>query len=119
MNSLNNATRPLTRSARAWFPAKWFMAILMLLTVGCASVGYDFPENHVSEINIGTSTKKDISSAFGTPWRVGVENGQDTWTYGRYRYRLIGQASTKDLVIRFNKKGVVTSYVFNTTDHSE
>lgn len=94
------------------------MALLLLL-MGCASVGYEFPDDQVSEIRIGKTTKKDIRVIFGAPWRVGLESGQDTWTYGRYRYRLMGETSTKDLVIRFAANGVVSSYVFNTTDHAE
>ena len=37
------------------------------------------------------------------------------WTYGRYTYRLIGETDTKDLVIKFNNEGKVSSYTFNTT----
>ena len=58
-------------------------------------------------------------SVFGEPWRVGIEDGQRTWTYGKYRYRLFGQASTQDLVVRFDGQGRVVSYTFNTTEHDQ
>jgi outer membrane protein assembly factor BamE (lipoprotein component of BamABCDE complex) len=90
----------------------------LIMLLGCASVGKEFPDAQIGDIQIGKTTKTDIQNLFGSPWRVGVENGEESWTYGRYRYKLIGKASTKDLVIRFDKKNVVTSYVFNTTDHS-
>jgi hypothetical protein len=56
---------------------------------------------------------------FGSPWRVGIEDGRRTWTYGKYRYRLFSETSTQDLVVRFDDKGIVVSYTFNTTEHKE
>ena len=53
---------------------------------------------------------------FGDPWRTGIEDGKRTWSYGRYRYSLFDDAETTDLVVRFNKDGTVSSYVFNTTE---
>lgn len=85
----------------------------------CATVGRDFPDSKVSEIRIGVTTQEQIRAMFGPPWRVGVEDGQATWTYGKYRYRLFGEANTKDLIIRFDDRLVVASYSFNTTDHDE
>ncbi len=55
----------------------------------------------------------------GPPWRVGVEDGRRTWTYGRDRYRRFGRARTEDLVLRFDDGGKVVSYTFNTTGHDE
>ena len=51
----------------------------------------------------------------GEPFRVGVDAGQATWTYGYYRYRLFGPTHTKDLVLYFNKNGTVSSFTFNTS----
>lgn len=98
-------------------------ALLALLTLpvvsGCANVGREFPTDEVSSIKIGTTTMEEIRNRFGAPWRVGVENGQKTWTYGKYRYSLFGDAQTTDLVIRFDGKGVVQTYNYNTTDHQQ
>jgi hypothetical protein len=82
-------------------------------------VGHDFPVAYVSSIEKGTTTQADIKNRFGEPWRVGVEDGQTTWTYGKYKYRLFGQPSTTDLVVRFNTSGVVASYSFSTTEYDE
>lgn len=92
---------------------------LMLFIASCVTVGHDFPSSRVSEIQIHQTTRDAIRSMFGPPWRVGIEDGQQTWTYGRYHYRLIGATTTKDLVVRFDKQGVVVSYSFNTTEHQE
>jgi len=93
--------------------------ILMLLSAGCATVGRDFPAERVSEIQIGKTTQNEIRAMFGSPWRVGIEDGQRTWTYGKYRYKAFSQTSTQDLVVRFDERNVVSSYTFNTTDHPE
>lgn len=95
------------------------LLLILLVGLGCATVGREFPVERIGEIRIGETTQDEISAMFGSPWRIGLEDGQRTWTYGRYRYRLFGQASTEDLVIRFDDSGVVTSYSFNTTEHGE
>lgn len=106
------------RSEILW--ASFFGFVFVLLCVSsCATIGRDFPESQVSEIRIGETTQAQIRDMFGSPWRVGIEDGQPTWTYGKYRYRLFGHANTKDLVIRFDEKDVVVSYSFNTTEHEE
>ncbi|MBU0909342.1 MAG: outer membrane protein assembly factor BamE [Proteobacteria bacterium] len=88
----------------------------MLFLSGCATVGRDFPTYQVPRIKIGETTQTDIRSMFGPPWRVGVEDGTKTWTYGKYRYGLLTDSSTQDLVVRFNDNGIVTSYTYNTTE---
>ncbi|RJP94677.1 MAG: outer membrane protein assembly factor BamE [Desulfobacteraceae bacterium] len=95
-----------------------FLAVILVAT-GCANMGRDFADRRVLDIQIGKTTQDDLRDMFGSPWRVGIEDGKTTWTYGRYQYRLIGDSKTKDLVIHFNKDNIVSSYVFNTTDHQE
>ena len=92
---------------------------ILLLTSGCASIGKDFPVTDVERIEIGKTTQKQVSELFGSPWRTGLESGQKTWTYGSYSYGLFQDKKAKDLVIRFDKSNVVTSYTFSTTDHDE
>lgn len=87
-----------------------------LLTSSCAVVGKDFPVDPVTQIKIGETTKVEVSRWFGTPWRTGWEDGQKTWTYGFYRYTLFGTKEMRDLVIRYDERGVVKSYTFSTTD---
>jgi hypothetical protein len=88
---------------------------LILLLAGCASVGQKFNVSGVSQISIGQTTKGDVMTLFGSPWRTGVEDGRETWTYGYYRYSLLSDAKTRDLVLRFDASGKVASYTFNST----
>jgi len=112
--SLNCPVRPMVFFCRMIS----FLAVILVAT-GCANMGRDFADRRVLDIQIGKTTQDDLRDMFGSPWRVGIEDGKTTWTYGRYQYRLIGDSKTKDLVIHFNKDNIVSSYVFNTTDHQE
>lgn len=100
---------------------RWSLAALAVaaLLSGCANVGREFAAGRVGEIEIGKTTREEVRQLFGAPWRVGSEDGRQTWSYGRYQYRLIGENDSQDLVIRFNKDGTVGSYTFNTTRHQE
>ena len=89
------------------------------LSSGCATVGWEFPVASVDSIVIGKTTRDDIQRLFGNPWRVGVEDGNETWTYGHYRYKLFGQAKSRDLLVRFDANHVVRSYTFNTTEKDD
>lgn len=86
------------------------------LVAGCATIGQEFNVAAVDQIVIGETTRTDIEQLFGPPWRVGVEDGHPTWTYGHYKYKLFGRAKTRDLVIRFDERNVVRSYTFNSTE---
>lgn len=96
------------------------VVVVALLTFsGCAKVGHEFNAQHVNELKIGQTTKSDVKNMFGEPWRIGNENGVTMWTYGKYTYYLIGEADTKDLVIKFNDDNTVRSYTFNKTLNEE
>ena len=92
-----------------------FALILCLGVFGCLSVGREFPVEPVRKIETGTTTQEEVRQMFGEPWRTGIDDGQRTWTYGRYRYSLFADAATRDLVVRFDARGVVESYTFNST----
>lgn len=93
--------------------------VILLIFSGCATIGSDFPSDNVCLIQTGITTKEEIQKIFGKPWRTGMENGKKTWTYGFYKYRSIGESSTKDLFIKFSADGKVFSYSFNTTEQEE
>ncbi len=93
--------------------------LAIFLIMGCAAVGKDFPVEKVSGIQVGKTTQQEILLQFGSPWRVGIEDGRTTWTYGKYKYRLIGDTDTTDLVIRFDSQNIVASYSFSTTEHMQ
>jgi hypothetical protein len=95
------------------------LAALALTASACVTVGREFPVDPVTQIQIGTTTQADVQRMFGEPWRVGIEDGQRTWTYGLYRYSVFAPANTRDLKIRFDQTGKVASYTFDSTDRSD
>jgi outer membrane protein assembly factor BamE (lipoprotein component of BamABCDE complex) len=95
---------------RAMFTA-W---LILFCLSGCMTVGANFPSEDFSWIIKNKTSRGDVHRILGEPFRVGVDAGQVTWTYGYYRYRLFGTTCTKDLVIYFNKDKSVSSYTFNT-----
>ena len=92
---------------------------LVFLFSACATIGRDFNASKVDDIKIGKTTQAEIQNMFGRPWRVGIEDGKLTWTYGSYHYSAFSEARTKDLVVRFDANNIVVSYTFNTTDTAE
>lgn len=91
------------------------LLLIVLVLAGCLSVGREFPTEPVTSLRIGETTQDEVRAAFGTPWRTGIEDGDRTWTYGRYRYALLGPGHTRDLVLRFDASGVLLSYTYNST----
>ncbi|MBU0681616.1 MAG: outer membrane protein assembly factor BamE [Proteobacteria bacterium] len=91
------------------------IALTALILAGCATVGQVFPDAAVKDIVIGQTTKTTIEKMFGQPWRTGLENGTETWTYGHYRYSVFKKTQSRDLVVRFNKNGLVESYAYSAT----
>lgn len=93
------------------------LALLHLIVLnGCATVGHDFPESQVAAIKTGKTTMAEIRMMFGDPWRTGIEDGQRTWTYGRYHYTVTGRKDARDLVVRFDDRDTVASYSYNATE---
>lgn len=95
-----------------WIPG----FLLAALASGCFSVGAPFATDRVAQIRVGATTRDQVQREFGRPWRTGLEDGDETWTYGRYLYALGAAARTADLKIRFDHNGVVSSYTFSTTN---
>lgn len=89
------------------------------LIVGCATIGRNFDATQVKSISLGKTTQNEIRSMFGTPWRTGIEDGKETWTYGRYHYSIFGEPQARDLVIRYDDHGTVISYTYNTTEDQQ
>jgi hypothetical protein len=110
---------PVRRGGILQNVARLAAMLLFLFASGCASIGHEFPAGQISTIRIGQTTQNDIYTTFGAPWRTGIDNGMKTWTYGHYRYSLFSEGETEDLVIKFDSRGVVSSYVFNTTKRSK
>ncbi len=91
------------------------LTVILITVYGCISVGKPFISDDLSWIIRDRTTKDDVYEELGEPFRVGVDSGKLTWTYGYYKYKLIGPTRTKDLIIYFNRDGTVNSYSFNTS----
>lgn len=92
------------------------IAAAAALIGGCMTVGYEFPVDGITQMRIGATTQAQAKEMFGEPWSVGWEDGLRTWTYGKYRYSLLSPAQRKDLVLRFDRGGILRSYSYNTTE---
>lgn len=89
-------------------------ALVLGGTVGCFTMGRNFPgKDAINRIQIGKTTKLELMETFGSPYRTGVEDGDQTWTYAYWKVRLV-KVSTRDLYVKFDKNDVVKSYSYNT-----
>jgi len=89
-----------------------YLMISMFLT-SCIYYGRDFVTTPVKDIQNNVTTQRDIFNNFGEPYRKGLENGYETWTYS-YNYWELGQLrESRELNIVFNKDNTVRSYSFS------
>ncbi len=93
----------------------FMFAIVITSTASCVTIGRPFPVGAVYQIKMGETTRAEINRLFGNPWRTGLDNDRKTWTYAHYRYALFRAPMTRDLIVRFDEKGIVVSYTFNST----
>ena len=92
------------------------LAALLLFASGCVSSGNEFPAEPIPKLEVGRTTQAEVRKAFGEPWRTGLEDGQRTWTYGQYRYSLSGAPKARDLKLKFDGRGVLTTYTYSSTE---
>lgn len=101
------------RYSKILFPPFLFFLCLLILT-GCVSAGKDFNVRMVRQIQVHQTTRAQIEEMFGPPWRTGIEDGKQTWSYGYYKYG-VGDTLSRDLTVRFAPNGTVASYTFNSS----
>ena len=89
----------------------------LLLIYGCGTTGKNFNESLYKNIVEGTTTHKEIQAMFGPPFKKGVQNGHNTWTYEYNFYNVLGNNITKDIIIVFTESGVVKSHQMMTNQH--
>jgi hypothetical protein len=90
------------------------VVVAALVAVGCATIGHRFAPEKVQTIKIGETTKGDLLGLFGLPYRRGIEDGDSTWTYLHYKFKLFGEhLQSRDLYVRFHSDGTVASYTYN------
>ena len=91
-----------------------FAALLLMGMIGCGSVGKNFDENRVQDIQNKHTSKTQILEWFGSPFKEGTENGHEMWTYQLDQYKL-GKTESKDLVILFDKNNRVKAYRYTSS----
>ncbi len=87
---------------------------LGLAQAGCVTEGKDF-KSDVTWIKDGQTKNSDVKMVLGAPHSVGNSGGKETWTYGFYRYKLIGKSLQKELKFYWNPDGSVSSFSFNSS----
>ena len=93
---------------------RWTLLLAVGLLLGACvgfSTGRDFPSPARDTIKNGTTTKADLTRLFGEPTQVGIEDGDQTWTWLFFRKGDVDL--TKQLTVRFQPDGVVKSYSFS------
>ncbi len=88
--------------------------ILLLGALGCGSFGKEFNADMVKEIKNRQTTKTEILNWFGVPFKEGLEDGLEMWTY-QYDHYALGKTDSRDLVILFDKHGVVKAYRYTSS----
>lgn len=88
----------------------WLLAVLVLAGCGSLKAGRDFPSAEPQLIVLGKTDKPFLQRMFGEPYQVGLDSGDQTWTWF---YADAGSDLSKSLTVRFNKDGTVKSYAFS------
>jgi outer membrane protein assembly factor BamE (lipoprotein component of BamABCDE complex) len=86
------------------------LLLCFTLTLGCGTVGKDFDMGQAQTIENGKTTREDIALMFGEPFKVGVQNSHPIWIYEKSKYKVIGEDTSKSLIVEFDDKGVVRNH---------
>jgi len=81
---------------------------------GCVTAGDDF-KSETSWLKEGHTKQEDVRMVLGEPRFVGNSQGRPTWTYGYYRYVLVGDSFTKELKLYWNPNGTLSHFSFNSS----
>ena len=97
---------------------RWSVAgaslVAATLVAGCLSIrlGREFPSPTPELIQVGKSDKAALERAFGPPYQVGLDSGDQTWRWF-YGERDSDTEISKDFAVRFSADGTVKSYSFS------
>ncbi len=81
---------------------------------GCVTEGRDF-RSDISWIQPNKTSMQDVKLLLRDPYSVGNSSGKPTWTYGYYKYRLVGASHQKELKFYWNPDGTVGNYSFTSS----
>ena len=100
------------RSSLSLRVALW--SAILVSTSACVTQGNYFPSD-TAWIKPSQTRQQDVRSLLGDPHMVGNSGGTPTWTYGYYRYKLVGVSSTKELKLYWNPDQTVRNFSFNSS----
>ena len=84
--------------------------LVVIFFSGCGSVGKNFDESLYTKIAKGTTNKNDVQAMFGAPFKKGIQNGYPVWTYEYNHVNSFGTDTINDMIIVFDKNGLVKSH---------
>ncbi len=90
------------------------LALFAMSLVSCVTRGSVFSSDY-SWIQKGETSQQEVNRRLGQPFHVGYSSGRPTWTYGFYKYRLVGESHTKELTFYWDKNGLVDNFVFKSS----
>jgi hypothetical protein len=93
---------------------KLLAGFAVVVASGCVTNGAQFSSN-VDWIKNDVTDKPRVRSLLGDPYSVGNSGGKETWTYGYYRYKLIGKSYQKELKFFWNPDDTVNTYSFSSS----
>ncbi|PWB78071.1 MAG: hypothetical protein C3F08_09285 [Candidatus Methylomirabilota bacterium] len=84
----------------------------ILLFAGCVSMGEEFRVPTADMIKNGVTTRAELLRLFGSPTQVGIEDGDQTWTWAYVRAGSFRRTLSKELHVKFTERGIVKSYSY-------
>lgn len=91
------------------------LGCFILLLAGCVSMGAEFPTPTTAMIKNGVTTRAELLQLFGSPAQVGIEDGDQTWTWVYVRTGGMSRTLSKELHVKFTERGVVKSYSYTSS----
>jgi len=92
--------------------------VVSLTDLGCGTSGKEFNSSLFDSIENGHTTKQEVESMLGSPFKKGFQNGNEIWIYEHNEYkafRMFGEDTSKDMVIIFDEDKVVKTHLFMTS----
>ncbi|MCH8207995.1 MAG: outer membrane protein assembly factor BamE [Nitrospinae bacterium] len=86
------------------------LTLTVLLLVACGSTGKDFDPALTENIVNGKTTREEIRSMFGEPYKTGIQNGDPIWAYEYHEYGLSENNPSRQLIVVFGPDDVVKSH---------
>ena len=90
------------------------LLFVLFLAGGCVTKGRNFPSD-LSWITKEVTKQNDVFMLLGKPFMVGDAGGIKTWSYGWYRYRLVGRDYVKELKLYWNNDATVRDFSFQSS----